>query len=663
MLFRSKKGGSQAITLVLQAKWQASEGGEYYFGPLVKGVQNVYNGGTVYVLEDIMLSSGNNISPGDKTITITSADENDIKTISRGANMTGNNSTTDCLVYYDPTTPNTLTIDDLIFDGGSSIRCNLPVIIVEDDMASLILGSGVVVQNNNSEMAAVTETFGGSITINGATIKDNIGGGVYADTRLSINGCTITGNNRLSTDYVFSIGCGVALSSNAECFLSGDIIIKDNVITDTGELSNFYLDKDDSGTVMARPVLTGKLGDDSQIGISVGIAPSGTYTKDVAVSGASYDVTQDDASKFTSDRTDLFTEYVGQDKSVVLAERRSGLDFDGIQGTFSDLEYGYTQGSEATFTIKNSGNVPLSGISASVTDDFEIIESPAESLDVYGTTTITVRSKTGLPGGTKEGVLTVTAENADDKTCDLSQKVTKADQAPISIDGWNNVMTEGGSFEITVVGGSSGEDLSFVCQNCTVSYRSGNVYTVKIISAGDYSLTVEMAGKDSYNDICSETYTGIGEKEPVQPQIIINGIISGETYEPGDLSFSVSGCGLDNVDPEKGDIKYVPVAWSVNPSGTWSESPYKASFTLTTPGTHTLTVTFDQYTWDGIDWVSSGEQIQKNVEFFISSEVSTPETGDNSNVAVWIVLCLVSAVTVAVSTVFMKRKKSKYKSK
>ncbi|MCL2080313.1 MAG: hypothetical protein FWH17_10875, partial [Oscillospiraceae bacterium] len=108
------------------------------------------------------------------------------------------------------------------------------------------------------------------------------------------------------------------------------------------------------------------------------------------------------------------------------------LGWDGSPGSFADLTYGYTAGSAVTYTIRNTGNQTLTGITAAITaggDNFEI-STPlsATTLAPNATATVTVRSATGLGvnAAAYTGTLTISATDAAAITQSLSQTVNKA---------------------------------------------------------------------------------------------------------------------------------------------------------------------------------------------------------------------------------------------
>ena len=126
------------------------------------------------------------------------------------------------------------------------------------------------------------------------------------------------------------------------------------------------------------------------------------------------------------------------------------LEWDGVIGTFAPLYYGYATGSSVTFTIRNAGNQPITGIAAAITAGgsyFAAGNLSATTLAPGATATITVTSQLGLNAGTYGGVLTITGDNATNITQNLSQVVNRA------------VFTGNTSIRIEVLSNTSGSAL------------------------------------------------------------------------------------------------------------------------------------------------------------------------------------------------------------
>ena len=144
---------------------------------------------------------------------------------------------------------------------------------------------------------------------------------------------------------------------------------------------------------------------------------------------------------------------------------------------------------------------------------------------------------------------------------------------------------------------------------------------------------------------------------------------NGEYQTKATISFTAVGAGMDNARPRKGDVRYLPLNWTVVNTNTWTGAPYAASFGMGRSGEYTLSVVFSRQEYDGSNWVTSGEQDTKKVSFRVadgSGVTPTPtltaeqkaavQTGDNSPI-IPLVIALVVAVLCIVGVVVFRKKK------
>ena len=137
------------------------------------------------------------------------------------------------------------------------------------------------------------------------------------------------------------------------------------------------------------------------------------------------------------------------------------------------------------------------------------------------------------------------------------------------------------------------------------------------------------------------------------------------------ISFTAVGAGMDNVSPRKGDTRYLPLNWTVINTNNWDAAPYTATFGLAQSGDYTLKVTFQLQTYDGKTWKSSETYDTKSVPFTISkAKVTGPgqnltpaanrknavKTGDDSPIAVFVVILVVAAAAIAGVIIYRKKK-------
>ncbi len=89
------------------------------------------------------------------------------------------------------------------------------------------------------------------------------------------------------------------------------------------------------------------------------------------------------------------------------------------------------------------------------------------------------------------------------KTQTVSGTTTGANQAALSVTGWNESVYSGDSFEIKLSGGSGSGEISFETSGCKVTPVSGAIsdtYTVSVTARENeaYSLRINRAGDDNY---------------------------------------------------------------------------------------------------------------------------------------------------------------------
>lgn len=110
--------------------------------------------------------------------------------------------------------------------------------------------------------------------------------------------------------------------------------------------------------------------------------------------------------------------------------------------------------------------------------------------------------------------------------------------------------------------------------------------------------------------------------------LTITGIEPGDHFKTGkSIPFGATGYKTNKPSPESDELRWVPVSWSVDTqSGTWSGLPYTSSFTLSTPGDYTLTVTYTCQSYsitDGAweDYSAITEDQTRSVTFTVDQAV------------------------------------------
>ena len=172
------------------------------------------------------------------------------------------------------------------------------------------------------------------------------------------------------------------------------------------------------------------------------------------------------------------------------------------------------------------------------------------------------------------------------------------------------------------------------------------------------SANVTVSRGSIVSDAANNTITGISS----------DGAYTTETK----ITFTAVGAGMDIANPIKGDIRYQPLNWGVLESRSWDGAPYSATFRMGKSGNYTLTVTYNQQKFDGSNWVNTGTQDTKQVNFNISAspnQTLTPaanradqknavKTGDNTPILPFVIV-LVVAVILIVGILVYRNKKNK----
>ena len=100
----------------------------------------------------------------------------------------------------------------------------------------------------------------------------------------------------------------------------------------------------------------------------------------------------------------------------------------------------------------------------------------------------------------------------------------------------------------------------------------------------------------------------------------ITGISSDGNYTTETkITFTAVGAGMDIENPIKGDVRYQPLNWEVLEARSWDGAPYSATFRMGKNGNYTLTVTYNQQQFDGSNWVNTGTQDTKQVNFIVNA--------------------------------------------
>ena len=98
-----------------------------------------------------------------------------------------------------------------------------------------------------------------------------------------------------------------------------------------------------------------------------------------------------------------------------------------------------------------------------------------------------------------------------------------------------------------------------------------------------------------------------------------------------DITFTAIGIGMDNVNPQAGDMRYVPAKWSINPSGEWTSAPYTATFAVANAGDYELKVVYNREVYKDGKWIADGVTITSKTAITIAEKAETPDNSNNGN--------------------------------
>ncbi len=127
----------------------------------------------------------------------------------------------------------------------------------------------------------------------------------------------------------------------------------------------------------------------------------------------------------------------------------------------------------------------------------------------------------------------------------------------------------------------------------------------------------------------------IKKKDPIIDPVLpednaIQGVTVNDVYIKGTIvTFEAKGAGMDNVSPTRGDVRWKPESWKVNPSGIFTDkAPFMGSFDTTGMkiGEHTLKVFFRKQIFDGTIWQDTDLVDEQSVQIKVKQiEDEKPE--------------------------------------
>ena len=367
--------------------------------------------------------------------------------------------------------------------------------------------------------------------------------------------------------------------------------------------------------------------------------------------------------------------------TVNTASHSFGISTDTLD--FASAKKGYSGVSAQQITVTNNGNVAetLTQPSAKY---FTITASTGLTIQPGESAAFTVAPKDGLDVNNYQENITIasaateTVFKAYFQVLKGTVSVTKI-QNPSEISGIANGTAKDAqklklpsAVVIETTGGNAKAIVSWDVKNCSynVSDTAAQSFTVK----GAVTLP---DGVDNNNNIDLLAYVKVNV-EAYTPKTVsaddnkITGIeVNGVYTTQSKISFTAVGAGMDNNSPKKGDIRYVPLNWTVINTNAWSKAPYTACFGLSKSGDYTLKVVFQQQQYSGENWKNTESQDTKQVAFSISkAKVTAPGTNltpsanqkksvktNDPTVIIPFVIILIIAAGAVCGVIYYKKKK------
>lgn len=354
---------------------------------------------------------------------------------------------------------------------------------------------------------------------------------------------------------------------------------------------------------------------------------------------------------------------------------------------FDSKEVGYTEAPvAATVTLENTGNVKLTNLTVSISgSEFTLGNLPVAELDSSQTASFTVASAVGLAAGSYSQNISIKADQITEIVIPVSFTVTEAavkltavsKPADITLANGVEKSAEGlqlpSTVKITTTAGDMNASVAWDVNGC--AYNQNSAEAQKFSVNGTVTLPDGVTNPDNLNLIVSVNVSvSRGPIVSDASKNTITGISSDGSYTTETkITFTAVGAGTDIENPIKGDVRYLPLNWEVLESRSWDKAPYSATFRMGKSGNYTLTVTYNQQKFDGSNWVNTGTQDTKQVNFTVAAapnQTLTPaadksdanqknavKTGDNTPILPFVIILVIAVVLIAGILVYRNKKK------
>ena len=353
---------------------------------------------------------------------------------------------------------------------------------------------------------------------------------------------------------------------------------------------------------------------------------------------------------------------------------------------FGTVKAGYTEAPQAgTVTVKNEGNTTIN-LKQPTGGDFEVGALSAVTLAPGESATFTVRPKTGLAEGLFDQDIVVASDNSQTSVKAILTVakaevkltgITKPSQITGLANGTKKSTTALKLPETVVISTTNGKMKASVKWDVNGSSydpdsTDAQTFTVK----GTVTLPSGVTNPDQISTIVSAKVSVNGRSAVLADPSgnTIAGIDPNAAYTTATkITVTANGAGMNNTDPGTGDTRYIPASWKVLEERKWEQAPYSATFRMAKAGSYTMTVVFNQQKYDGSNWVNTGAQDAKQVNFNVSqadgqdltpaanrtdaNQKNAVRTGDNTPIMTFVIILVVAVICIIGVVVYRKKKK------
>ncbi len=351
---------------------------------------------------------------------------------------------------------------------------------------------------------------------------------------------------------------------------------------------------------------------------------------------------------------------------------------------FGSVEAGYVNPPAAQrVTITNTGNAAIA-LNQPSAINFRVSGLSSARLNPGETSSFTVVPLTGLGQGQYFEAITVTGDGGAAASVNVNFIVSARTIVltgiinPADITGIRNGTEKTavglrlpGSVTITTNSGNMSAAVTWDVASCVYdpSLKTSQTFLVN----GRVTLPGGVTNPNNIPLVATVRVT-VNGRDPIVPDASGNqviGIYNGDVYTTDDkISFSASGAGYGNVNPVRGDIRYVPYCWNVLDNRIWDCEPFSASFRMGAPGNYVLTVTFLQQQFNGSTWVNTGVSDVRKISFTVRQgrtvtmtpvpgQVRPARTGDDNNLLPLIIALAAAGAAIAAAVVVLIRRRRK----